>query len=76
MKKVVVWFNPNKNVYYHKCIYCHYSEHYTYEIGSLNSYGHIIVDIIPLADYVHNEPSLKRLKIKAINKCISFLKKL
>lgn len=79
MKKVIVWYNPNKDIYYHRLIKCHYAEaNYTYEIGSLNSYNHVIVDIIPLSEYLvdYDYNYFVHLKRKTINKCISFLKKL
>lgn len=47
MKKYVVWYNPNKNTYYYKLIRSLYYERYDYIVGSQNSYGHIIVCVIP-----------------------------
>ena len=43
-KKIVVWYNPFKNYYYYKIVSFHYRP---YEVGVKNSFGHIIVLVIP-----------------------------
>ena len=73
MKQVIVWYNPNKNIYYHRIINLYsYYERYPYIVGSVNSYGHIIVDIIPFEQYIIKVPYRK----KIIRKTISLLKSL
>ena len=43
-KKIVVWYNPHKKYYYYKIVSFHYRP---YELGVTNSYGHVIVLVIP-----------------------------
>lgn len=43
-KKIVVWYIPAKNIYYYRIVSFHYRP---YEVGVTNSYGHIIVLVIP-----------------------------
>lgn len=43
-KKIVVWYIPAKNLYYYKLVSFRYRP---YEVGVTNSYGHIVVLVIP-----------------------------
>lgn len=71
MNKCVVWYNPNKDIYYHKIIKGHY-EYHDYNVGSKNSYDHVIVHVIDNFDF-----KIKRIPIKKriVRKTIQFLKK-
>ena len=67
MKKIVVWYNPNKDIYYYRIVRGIFYERYDYVCGSINNYGHIIVCVIP----VYNIEFSKPLKHKR-NKYASF----
>ena len=68
--KIIVWYNPKKNIYYYKKIKGYYADYY---IGYENSYGHKIILIIDdLVVYTIKVP----LKTCLINRLIRFLEKL
>lgn len=60
MKKIVVWYNPNKDIYYYRIIKSYFYERYNYSVGSINNYGHIIVLIIPFYKLQLIQPPKKR----------------
>ena len=68
MKSIVVWFNPNKNVYYYKLV-CNLFDHYF--IGFKNQYGHIVILVIDL--YKDNILYKESISKKVLKKLISFL---
>lgn len=72
MKKLVVWYNSKNDTYYYRIVKTIYYEGYAYEVGSTNSYGHVIVLVIPLNDII-KPPTLKK---TIINKCVVFLKRI
>jgi len=69
---LVVWFNPNKNVYYYKLLKFNSNEYY---VGFVNQYNHIVV----LIDKIQFEYS-KRLSIPVKTRIkksmISFIEKI
>lgn len=67
--KVIIWYNPNKNIFYHKAVKGYYRN---YVIGEKNQYKHQIVDIIDLEFYEFKYSLKKRL----LRKLISFLEKI
>ena len=69
MKKIIVWYNPNKEVYYYRVVKCNYVE---YTVGFKNSYNHEIVLVIDDFFVQHNHYSLKK---RLIKKIIRFLDK-
>ena len=78
MKKLVVWFNPNKNEYYYRVVRGIFYERYDYVVGAVNNYGHIIVLVIDFNDlstYLVNY-SRDSIKTRTIRRLISFLKKI
>lgn len=73
MKKIIIWYNPNKDTFYYKIVRGIYYESYNYEIGSVNSYGHIIKFIIPLNDVIDFKQ--RTIKQQFYFRLYSFLKK-
>lgn len=75
MKKLVIWYNPNKKELYHR-FYNSFKtyDRYPYDVGTVNSYGHIIVYVLDslYQPYMNRTP----FKQRVITKLISFLKKL
>lgn len=69
MRTIIIWFNPIKNVYYHRIV-CNIIT--KYEVGYVNKYGHKVVDVIDLRSIFYKEP----LKNKVIKRVIAFLHKL
>lgn len=68
MYNLIVWFNPNKNIYYYKLVRGTYSQ---YRVGFKNQYGHEVVLIID--DVLYHKPSKKPIKQRVITSLISFL---
>lgn len=68
VNKLVIWFNPNKNIYYYRLIRGFYNN---YAVGNKNQYDHVIVLVIELEYAKHRTPFRKRL----IRRLISFLEK-
>lgn len=71
MKTLVIWYNENNKTYYHRLVRGSYIEQ-DYNIGSRNSYGHVIVHKIEDFDYYKKRIPLKK---QIVNKSISFLQK-
>jgi len=71
MKKIVVWYNPNKDIYYYKIVRGIFYERYDYVPGSVNNYGHIICLVIPFYSLTLTSTELKRYKS---NRYASFFK--
>lgn len=67
---VIVWYNPNKNVYYHKFIRGFGS---SYSIGYTNSYGHYIVYKFILNNNIR--PVKHNIKQRIINALLRELEK-
>ena len=79
MKRLIVWYNPNKNVYYYKVVRGIYYERYDYVVGSVNNYGHVIVLVVDLKELLPTSyVSLYRsgLKHHVVSSLISLLKKI
>lgn len=68
--RLVIWYNPNKKIYYHKLLRGFREQ---YKIGNENSYGHVIVDVIDLQFYI--EKPCKLFFKRLLRKLISFLEK-
>lgn len=71
MRKLVIWHNESKGVYYHRLINGSYIEQ-DYLLGNKNAYGHTIVHIIDDFDYYKKKVPLKK---KLIGKTINILSK-
>ena len=71
MYKLVVWYNPHKQCYYHRIVRGYYTN---YNIGFKNQYNHTIVYIVLLEK--HYVVSKKRLKEVIIDNVILYLRKL
>lgn len=70
-RKIVVWYNPNKEQYYYKYVKGYSSNYFE---GLINQYGHVIVLVID--GYVRlNEIQRPSIKKRLIRKAISFLEK-
>lgn len=69
MNSICIWYNPNKDLYYHKVIHGFATNYF---IGKVNSYGHILVYIFRLENYY--VPYKNRLKKKVVNYLIKELK--
>lgn len=68
MKRLIVWYNPNKKIYYYKIIKTHYIDYF---IGYKNSYNHEVVLIID--DLYFQQKRTNSLKKRLIKKIIRFL---
>ena len=75
MNNIVVWYNPTKDTYYYKIIKCHYHENFDYLPGAVNSYGHVIIIIIPIDSTFYMNYKNKTFKDKVIYSMYTFLKK-
>ena len=73
MKKLVVWYNPNKNTYYYRVVRGFFYERYEYKEGSINNYGHVIVLVIPVYKIELITLPYSQ-KTTFLDKCSSFLK--
>lgn len=67
VSNLVIWFNPNNNVYYYKIVRF-YNQ---YDVGFKNNYGHIVCLVIPVTFKIKRGRLSKRL----IKRLISFLEK-
>lgn len=65
--KLVVWHNPNKNIYYYKIIKRH---QFNYVVGYKNRFGHVIVLVIENIGFKVYKVSLKK---RVLNNLICFL---
>ena len=72
IKTLIIWFNPNKGVYYHRLVRGSYIEQ-DYSLGSKNSYEHVIVHKIEDFDFYKKQVPIKK---RLINKSVRFLQKL
>ena len=72
MKSMVIWYNPHKDIYYHKLVNGSYIAT-DYSIGYRNSYDHVIVHKIDDFDFYRKRVPIKR---KVAKKLISFLNKI
>lgn len=59
---LAIWYNPNKDVYYYKFVRRFYQY---YDVGSKNSFGHILVLLIPV-DFKIKKDKLKKRLIKRL----------
>lgn len=71
MNKCVIWYNPKKDIYYHRIVKGHY-EYHDYNVGSKNSYDHTIVHVIENFDYTSKRIPIKK---RIVRSTIRFLKK-
>lgn len=70
MKTLVIWFNPNKNKYYYRCISNIVPN---YEVGDRNSYGHVVIMVIDIyKELIYKQPLSK----KVLSRLIGFLHKI
>ena len=67
MKKLIVYHNKNKNVYYHKIIYDFIDKYY---VGYINQYNHEIVLIIDNVNFYITKDKLKK---RIVKKAIRYL---
>ena len=65
---LIIWYNPNKNIYYYKYVNGFYQDYY---VGFVNQYDHVVVLVIKLIYFKERQPLRKRIK----RKLISFLEK-
>lgn len=68
MKSIIVWYNPNKDVYYYKVSSGTYAKYF---VGFRNQYNHEIVLIIDSVFY--RKPQKLSMKKRVLRKAISFL---
>lgn len=71
MKTLIVWYNPNKDIYYHRIINGSYIEQ-NYCLGAKNSYGHEIVHKIDGFDFYKKKIPIKK---RVVRKTIKILRK-
>lgn len=70
MKTLVVWYDPNKNLYYYKLVYDFSKK---YHVGFKNQYNHeVILTIDVYKELIYKCPFIK----KVLRKIISFLHKI
>lgn len=65
--RLIIWYNPNKDIYYHKIVWGWYCN---YKVGYINGYGHEVIYILDLPSYYR--PSLAQ---RALKRLIRFLEK-
>lgn len=70
MKKLIIWYNPNKNIYYWKYVYNLFNKYY---VGYTNQYNHKILLIIDIYKDIYYKVPFRK---KVIRKLISFLHRL
>lgn len=68
--KIIVWYNPKKNIYYYKKVKGFYADYY---VGYVNSYGH---EVVLLIDNLFINTYRQSFKVRLINRLIRFLEKL
>lgn len=67
MKKIIIWYNPNKHIYYYKISYDFFDK---FKVGFKNQYNHSVILVIDIyKEILYREP----LKNKVINRLIRFL---
>lgn len=71
MNSICVWYNPKSKQYYHKIVR---GFAFNYEIGQVNSYGHILIYIIKIEKMY--KPYKNKLRDKLIKLLIYELRKL
>ena len=74
MKKIVVWYNPNKDIYYYRIVRGIFYERYDYVPGAVNNYGHVIVVVILFYSLELTKTESERYKRFKRNKYASFFK--
>ena len=69
MRIIVIWYNPNKRIYYYKLVWGFYTRYY---VGYRNQYNHEVVLIIDRVDImVKKDP----LKTRVLTRIINYLQK-
>lgn len=69
MKKIVIWYNPNKRIYYYKLVWGFYANYY---VGYRNQFNHEVVLIIDRVDIkIKKDP----LKTRVLTGIINYLQK-
>lgn len=67
-RKLIIWYNPKKDVFYYKIVEGFYQRYY---VGYKNSYNHEVILIIPV-EFKVKRPTLRK---RLLMKVISFLEK-
>lgn len=70
MRKIIVYYNPNRDCYYFRTVRCYYRN---YEVGEKNQYGHEVILIIDIDVLTSSSMSLKE---KLITRFILFLERI
>lgn len=70
MKKIVVWYNPNKQIYYYRYIHDIFNRYFE---GYVNQYSHKVIMTIDLYKEIIYRPKLKN---KVLSRLIRFLQRL
>ncbi len=70
MKKLVIWYNRNKKVYYYRYIYDLFDRYYA---GYVNQYNHVVVLTIDVYKELIRKVPFRN---KVIKRFISFLHRL
>lgn len=74
MKLIVIWFNPNKKIYYHKIVKNSLGRYF---VGMTNQYDHEVVLLIPLEDcFITFSQRIRRILKRFFKTIISFLEKI
>ncbi len=70
MKKLVIWYNPNKRMYYYRYVNDIFNKYY---VGYINQYNHVVILIIDVyIELIRKVPY----RNKVIKRFISFLHRL
>lgn len=68
---IVIWYNPNKNIYYYRKVKGGYQDYY---VGYKNQYNHEVVLLIDVYEdliaYKKNRYSAKNRLIDKLQKCL------
>lgn len=70
MNSIVIWYNPSKQIYYHRFVK---GFGYQYNIGDANSYGHYIIYKLTLNHDI--KPIRYNLKQRILNALLNELEK-
>lgn len=70
MKKVVIWYNVNKGIYYYRYINDFFNRYY---VGYINQYNHVVIMTIDVYKELIYKPKLKN---KVLSRLIRFLQRL
>lgn len=70
MRKIVIWYNQNRGVYYYRYVFDSFKRYYP---GYVNQYSHVVIMVIDVYKELIYKPSLKK---RVLSRLIYFLQKI